>query len=171
MSTFAGRYLKEPSDFSTVASEGKLIRAFGDGIQFRGQTFADLEPSELVIVQGVANPLIIAAERVLDSYAELGGYAIPLSPLDSDAVDLAVQWAWIAALQRGDTLSLVDANKQRQELRDGPLTDIATGKLLLTAASAVAVPAQSAMVYDISDAATRSGGQVDRMSRELLRRF
>lgn len=169
MTTFAGRYIREPGDLSTVASEAKIIKAFCDGRQVTALKFADLSVEDRAIVVGVANPLIADGERVLESYAGRRGYGIPLSPVDDDVIALIAQWVWIGAMQRGGSLTIVDANKERQAMRDGALSDIADGKLILTADVPGATTAPDANVYRITDAARRSGGTVERTSRHSLR--
>lgn len=171
MSTFAGRYIKEPSDLSTVASESKQIKAFCDGQQVSALAFAGLTGPQLAIAMAVANPLIAAAESEIESYAAKRGYGIPLSPVDASVIDLIAQWVWIGALQRGGTLTIVDAQKQRDAMRAGSLADIADGKLILTAIVPSNAPAPDANVYRISDAPSRSQGTVERTSRTTLRGF
>ena len=169
MSTFSGRYIKEPSDLLVVATEAQIILALCDGRQVRAQTFADLSDEELSVIVAVANKLIEGAEATLESYAQRRGYALPLLPVNSDVMEVLAQWVWIGALQRGGTLSVVDANKQRQELRDGPLEDIATGNLILTAGMNTTADPPSSNVHSISDSVSRAtDGSVERVSRQSL---
>lgn len=173
MQTFAGSYVQEPGDLLVVATEAQLILALCDGLQVTAQTFDELSEDELAVIQRVGNSLIGPAEKTLESYAKRRGYAIPLSPVDADVMEIIANWFWIGALQRGGTLSSTDANKQREDIRDGVMTDIATGKLTLTAAMNTVAVAPESNVYSVTDAATRSTGpvKVERMSRALLSRF
>lgn len=172
MSTFAGSYIKEPGDLLVVATEDQIILALCDGQQVTAKTFAELTVDELAIVVNVANALIAPAEATIDSYAKKRGYATPLYPVDSDVRELAAQLVWISALQRGGTLSIVDANKLRNDLRDGALSDIADGKLVLTAAMNTANAAPGSHIHSITDAASRdTTGRVERTSRAQWARW
>lgn len=172
MSTFAGRYIKEPSDLLVVATETSQILGFCDGEQVLAKTFAALTDDERAIIVAVAYELIKGAEDTLDSYANRRGYAIPLTAIDSSARDLLAQWIWIGVLQRGGTLSMADAEKQRQAMRDGVLEDIADGKLILTAAMNTATEAPGSHIRSISDATSRDKtGRGERTSREQWSRY
>jgi len=173
MSTFAGSYIKEPGDLLVVATEDQIILALCDGQQVTAKKFDDLSPQELAIIVRVANELIPAAESTINSAARKRGYAIPLGPVvDADIIEIAAQLVWISALQRGGTLSIVDANKLRNDLRDGVLKDIADGDLVLTAIFDTATEAPGSLVHSITDAASRdTTGSVERVSRAQWSRF
>lgn len=172
MSTFAGSYIKEPGDLLVVATEDQIILALCDGQQVTAKTFDALTSDALEIIVRVANELIPAAESMVNAAARKRGYAIPLNPIDADVLQIAAQLVWISALQRGGTLSIVDAQKLRDDLREGSLKDIADGDLVLTAALETATEAPGSRIHSITDAATRdTTGRVERTSRAAWARW
>jgi hypothetical protein len=171
--TFSGSYVQEPSDLRVVCSESTIIAICDDAGSTEAagkQLFAQLTADEKAVIVGVMNDLIRPAEELLESYARSRGYAIPLHPVDGTVKEIVAQLVWIAMRQRGGRLSGEQANKEREEIRGGQLSDIAKGRLILTATKDSAAPAPSSCFYAHSTAATRDkSGSVVRLSREKMR--
>ena len=174
MSTFTGNYIKEPSDLRVVCNEADIIAVADDpgGEDARDVVrFADLSANQLAAVVGVMNELIAPIEDEIDAYARDKGYLTPLSPVDPMVVSIAARLVWISMRQRGKALTADAAEDQRRKIRDGQLTDISTGRLILTAAKA-GTRAPTALIYAHSTAATRdTTGSTPRLSRKTLEGF
>ncbi len=175
MSTFAGSYIQEPADLQSVCTEADIIACCDDtGAARDYTTFATLPtaPTNVrALIVGVANALIEPVESLIESYARRRGYALPLAPLDADVKDIAARLMWISLRQRGKSLTSVAAEQERKLIRDNQLTDIASGKLILTAAlSAATTPPPASYVDTVSSGNERSDGVV-RASRASMRRF
>jgi hypothetical protein len=174
MSTFAGEYVKEPSDLRVVCNEAEIIAACDDpGAESARDvlTFAELSAEQKAAIVAVMDSLIEPVESEIHSRARVRGYAIPLSPVDALITKLAVRMLWIDMRQRNGRLTSEAAEKERETIRDGDLASIASGKILLTAAH-TGVVAPAAHIYKISSAHQRdTTGKTERISRASLGRF
>lgn len=170
--TFSGSYVQEPGDFRVVCTESTIIAICDDagGAEAAGkQLFSQLTADERAAIVGVMNDLIGPAEELLERYARSRGYTIPLNPIDKTVKDIVVQLVWVSMRQRAGRLSGEQAAKEREEIRSGQLTDIAKGRLILTAAKDSSAPAPSSCIYKHSTAASRDkSGKVTRLSREKM---
>jgi hypothetical protein len=171
--TFSGSYVQEPSDLRVVCSESTIIAICDDagGTEAAGkQLFSELTADERAAIVGVMNDLIAPAEELLESYARSRGYTIPLYPVDWTVKDIVVRLVWIAMRQRAGRITGEQAQKERGDIIAGQLTDIARGRLILTAAKDSAGPAPASCIYKASTAATRDkSSAVVRLSREKMR--
>jgi hypothetical protein len=171
-STFAGQYIKEPSDLRVVCTEADIIAVCDDpgGEDARDiLIFSGLSENQKAAIVAVMNSLIPAVEREIDGYAMKAGYAVPLSPLDADVTKIAARMLWIDMRQTNGRIDADTADKQRNAIRDGELTDISKGRLILTAAKNTSAPAPASHVYDFASAHQRdTDGTVPRMSRKTL---
>jgi hypothetical protein len=173
VTTFNGRYLKEPADIQ-VCAESDLITVgakIADVDPGTALTFAELfaasAPNHAAVVAAI-NGKIPAVENEIESYATRRGYAIPLSPVDAVAKKLAARMLWIDLRQLGKSLTSTAAEEERDKIRRGDLESVANGKLPLTAAM-TATAAPSSHVYRFTDAATRdTDGGVPRLSRKSM---
>jgi Protein of unknown function (DUF1320) len=159
MTTFAGRYIKEPSDLQTVCTEADIIAVCDDKAGARDiLTFADLDSDVEADIALVMNSLIEPEEALVEGYARRRGYAVPLSPIDAEVKSIVARLVWISMRQRSHALTSSAAEADRKTIRDGSLNDIATGKLVLTALmDTIDTPADS-VVYRISDGHSRDTG-------------
>jgi hypothetical protein len=174
-STFAGNYLKEPSDMAVVCTEHGIILTCDDpgGEDARDvDNWADLSVPQKAAIVAVMNSIIGPVEATINGYARRWGYAIPLYPLDTIVTELAARLAWISMRQRSGGLTSQAAEEEREVFRQGILEDLAMGKLILTAGDDSSSVAPQAHVYSFTDAASRdTTGMTPRMSRHTLRGF
>lgn len=172
MPTFAGSYIKEPSDLQVVCNEATIIGSCDDpgGEAARDiERFADLSVAQKAQIVGVVDSLIRPAEAIVNSYARGRGYAIPLSPVDLLITDITARLVWISMRQRAGRLTGEQAEAERKAIREGQLRDIATGKAVLTAAVGTGAAAPSANVYAASSANQRDTTLVtERLTRASL---
>ncbi len=175
MTTFAGSYIQEPANLQVVCTEADIIAVCDDPGKQNLRDYVDFatllsgNPTGHAEVVAVMNSLITPVEDTINSYARRRGYAIPLAPVDPVVKDLAARLLWVDMRQRAKGLTADAAEQQRKDLRNGPLSDISTGRLLLTAALSTSTPAPQALVYNISDAASRdTDATTPRLSRKSM---
>lgn len=162
--TFSGAYLREPSDFASVADEQILIQGADDPDQpdaLHVYSFAELltapppppDPdSPYTKIVGVLNSIIAKQEALVDSYVRAGGYAIPA--LDSLAVPnqvitaLAAEMVVISLRERRQLITPEGAAAARSRVAS-TLRDIAKGVLEIDVARDEG-PSASQSVYAVS---------------------
>lgn len=145
MSALAGRYITDTDDFLAVTDEKSLIQAADDpkGPETALESFVELEAAApgsddeevLDAIIAVINSEIALTEPIIESFGG-GRYVIPYAPVDGTIKSLAVEWAWIGLQKRRGTLSVDEAERQRDSIRS--IGDrIADGRYALVSAKLV----------------------------------
>lgn len=164
MVTFNGSYLREPSDFSTVATEAALIQIADDPqlptVSSGVLAWADLTPTEEAALVATLNPIIVSKEGVIDGYLRSGGYVTPTDvALNPSVKEWAAKLVWNTLRFRKEQIT-----DEQLETLDNMilklLRDVASGVLLLVGVDSAVEPA-SGTVYAI-------GTSPRIMSRETL---
>lgn len=123
MPTFAGAYIREPSDFSTVATETTLIQVADDPsvpvVPSDSSAWADLSVGEAAALVNTINPIVIRKEGIVNGFLRAGGYAVPADVvLNPVILDYAVRLVWN------------DLRYRKQQLTDEEYGDANKGTLI-----------------------------------------
>lgn len=156
MPAFAGDYVREPSDFATVATEADLLQLLDDPsdplVPDDVLTWSDLDSGQQEALAGVANPVIARKEGVINGYLRAGGYAVPADIVRNPLIqDYAVRLTWNDLRYRKGQLTDEQYKAANADiLRE--LLAISKGDMLLDAAPSTEETASSGAVYAAASA-------------------